>query len=547
MKLAAARRCLIALLLVPTIVAGCGGRSPDAAVGDGHGRDLLNLPTTTRPATGPATKTTWALYRDIHSLDPIAAFDYPEDTVISTLCDALQRQQPDGSVTAGLANGAYRTPTSLVLDVRSNVVFWDGTPLTADDVAYSLERNLDPNLISLYTNVFDRVQRIDVTGARQVTITLKQPDYWLLPELSAMPGVVVSKRYAESRGPNFGTPDGGTMCSGPFELENWTPGRAVQVKRNPQYWDSGLSAMSDEVDFVGVPDAAALTSGLATGEIDGTYLTDPSNLSQLQKTPGISVSLGPSFDGEYLIPMNLGGPLQDVRVRRALSLAFDRKAYIDRAYAGLATSLRLPSNPGTWGPSRDVFAAAWKAATEPPHDVDEARRLVQEAGAQGKTITLGTSTGLATVATGTEAWRAAIESIGLKVDLRNVSPENYINFFTDPAARIGVDAVTTTTFGDYADPTSLTATYLLPGGVQNYSNYQNPAIAKLLDLARGEADPTKRAQTAVEVEKAVMVDLPWIPVVAPPTYLVLNTSKTGAPTSFVYMQAPWLARLGAAG
>jgi peptide/nickel transport system substrate-binding protein len=228
-------------------------------------------------------------------------------------------------------------------------------------------------------------------------------------------------------------------------------------------------------------------------------------------------------------------------------LAFDRKAYIDRAYAGSATSLRLPSNPGTWGPSRDVFAAAWKAASEPPHDVDEARRLVQEAGAQGKTITLGTSTGLATVATGTEAWRAAIESIGLKVDLRNVSPENYINFFTDPAARVGVDAVTTTTFGDYADPTSLTATYLLPGGVQNYSNYQNPAIAKLLDLARGEADPTKRAQTAVEVEKAVMVDLPWIPVVAPPTYLVLNTGKTGAPTSFVYMQAPWLARLGAAG
>ena len=113
-----------------------------------------------------------ALYRDIHSLDPITAFDYPEDTVISTLCDALQRQQPDGSVTAGLADGAYRTPTSLVLDVRPNVVFWDGTPLTADDVAYSLERNLDPNLISLYTNVFDRVESIDVMIGDQSMLTV---------------------------------------------------------------------------------------------------------------------------------------------------------------------------------------------------------------------------------------------------------------------------------------------------------------------------------------------------------------------------------------
>lgn len=539
-------RATLVALCVAAVVTGCGGRVPSATPPAPDAAALLNLPSTTTPATKGVDSATWALYRDPTTVDPATAFDYPENTVIATMCDALLRQKPDGSIGFGLASDyRYITPTQLALTIRPGVTFWDGKPLTAEDVVYSLERHRNPALGGFYGTVFDRVDSITATGPGTVTINLTKPDYWLPGELSAMPGIVIEKAFAESAGAKFGTPEAGTMCTGAYRLSKWTSGDTLKVTANPNYWDSSLKPLTKEVTFRGVSDAATLTTGLTTGEIDGSYVTDTSNLAQLQRTAGVSVHMGPTLESEFLIPANLTGVLGDVRVRRALSLAFDRRSFINAVYAGNALEPRLSANPGTWGYAKEVFSAAWNAAPEVNRDLDEAKRLIREAGAEGKPLVIGTSSGMATVATMSNAWLEVANTIGLNAKLLNVSPENYINFFTDPKARAGVDAFSTTTYGDYADPAALIATYVLPQGNQNYSGYENSAITDWLDKARAEADPTRRATDMVEVDKLLMQELPWIPVAHPVTCLVLSNKLTGAPTSFAYMQSPVLAMLGA--
>jgi peptide/nickel transport system substrate-binding protein len=130
------------------------------------------------------------------------------------------------------------------------------------------------------------------------------------------------------------------------------------------------------------------------------------------------------------------------------------------------------------------------------------------------------------------------------VALKSVSAQNFINFFTDPKARVGIDGFPTVNYGDYADPAALLSTLVLPGGSQNYTNFNDPKITADLENARSTANPDKRAALVADAEKLTMKQLPWIPNVQPTALLVLGKGLTGAVSSFAYMFAPWADSLG---
>jgi len=194
-----------------------------------------------------------------------------------------------------------------------------------------------------------------------------------------------------------------------------------------------------------------------------------------------------------------------------------------------------------------VFQQAWDALPEPTQDIEKAKGLIQDAGAEGKTITLGMSNELNNLAVESGAYQAAGEAIGLKVKLKSVSAANYINFFIDPAAREGIDGFFTVNYGDYADPAALLGTLVLPDGSQNYSGYSNPQVTDLMNKARGEADPNVRAQDVAQAQALIMQDLPWIPNALPLNNLIVSSNLTGATSSFAYMFAPWANDLGGTG
>ena len=506
--------------------------------------EAATLATTTPAGTQPVDKITWGVYRETNSLDPIYAFDYPENTVLAVMCETLLRQEPDGSITSGLADLSYTNPTTMVFTLKPGVTFWDGNPLTPEDVVFSLQRNTDPQLGGFYGATFSRVSSIEATSSNQVTITLSQPDYWLAGELASTPGWIVEKAYVESQGKDFGTPSGGTMCTGSYKLDSWKPGDVLSVVRNDNYWNPDVKPLVTEIDFKGTPDEASLTSALLNGGVNGYYAFSIATLDQLRQSDNVTVTDGAGWNTDAFIVSSFDGALGDVRVRQALSMALDRQGIIDTIYKGAALMPKSLSAPGTWGYGRSVFQSAWDALPDITQNIDAAKKLVQDAGASGKTITIGMSSELANLATEASAYQSAAESIGMHVKLKSVSAANYINLFIDAKARADIDGFFTVNYGDYADPAALLATLVLPDGSQNYSGYSNPQVTQLMNQARRTGDDTQRATLVADAQKLIMQDLPWIPDALPSSSLVTSSDLTGAVASFAYMFAPWANDLG---
>jgi len=530
-------------------VSACGKAAPTASRSDGSAaREQSALSPTTPAPSGEAGKVTWATYRDVATIDPIQAFDYPENTAITALCDSLQRQAPDGTIGPGLATLTHSDDTTLVITLKDGPTFWDGKPVTAEDVLFSLKRAADPKGGGFYAAVFSRVASMEKTSDKIVTVKLKQPDFWLDGELSQMPGVVLEKAYAESKGRALGTPQGGTMCSGPFKVGSWKTGSTLNVVRNDSYWDADHRAKVSEIDFRGVPDDASMTSGFLTGELGGSYAQGLSTIDQLKAAKDkVTVSVGPSFASDAIVLSNLKGVLGDVKVRQALSLAIDRKAYIANVYHGDAQLPRTLANPGTWGYGKDVFQANWDSLPDPAQDLAKAKELIKQAGAAGKTVTIGMTTEVQQLNTSANAVRQAGEAIGLKVKFKAVSAQNFINFFTDPKAREGIDGFPTVNYPDYADPAAFYNTIVMPDGSQNYDGFDDPAITKAMNDARSTADPDQRAKLVVQAGDRIMEQLPWIPMADVNTTLITSSKLTGAPSSFAYMGGPWANLLGSTG
>jgi peptide/nickel transport system substrate-binding protein len=489
----------------------------------------------------------WRIYRDVDSLDPIFSIDYPEYTAVSLMCESLLRQAPDGAVGPGLATVANPSPTSLVFTLRPGVKFWDGHPVTAADVVYSLDRNIDPKLGGFYAPVFARVKSITATAPDQVTVTLKRPDYWLEGELSSMPGVVIEKSFAQREGSNYGTPAGSIMCTGAYMLKSWTPGAAVVAVPSPHYWNTSVHPHVSQIILKGIPGAGPVTAGLLTGAVQGAYYFQLPTLDQLKDSGSVKVYQGPGWSTDAFQVLSLNGALGDVRVRRALSLALNRPGIISTVYQGSALMPRWVSNPGTFGYGKSVFDRAYDSSPVMTQNIPAARKLIKEAGAAGKTITIGTTSQLPGIAADTGAYQAAAEAIGLKVVLRSVPAQDYIDFLTDPKFRAGVDGCLTVDNGDYADPAGLLAEIDLPGGSLNLDNFSDPAITAVLEQARGTANPDKRAALVARAEQLTTQQLPWIPDAQPDTLLLLRKGLTGAVASFAAMFSPWANSLGQAG
>jgi peptide/nickel transport system substrate-binding protein len=545
-----------ALAACALLAAGCGraapgtggsGGSGNASGGSGQVSPTKGLVISTPAGTSSVASVTWAVYRPVNSLDPIFAFDYPENTAISLMCESLLLQEPNGSVRPGLATVSTPTPTQMVFTLRPGVKFWDGDPVTPADVIYSLQRQMDPAFGGFYGQVFNRVKSISATGSNQVTINLKQPDYWLEGELSSMPGIIIQKSYAQKEGKKYGTPAGGIMCAGAYKFVSWTAGAGVTAELDTHYWNPAVKPLVKQIVIKGVPDAASFTSGMLTGAIQGSYYFGLSNLKQLESSSAVKVYQGPGQMTDAFIVSATSGPLTSPKVRQALSMALDRQAIISNVYDGAALMPRWLANPGTFGYGTSVFNAAYDSSPVLDQNLAQAKKLVKEAGVAGQTITIGTSSQIASISAETGAYQQAAEAIGLKVVLKSVSAADFINFFTSAAARKGIDGFITVNYGDYADPAALLSTLALPGGDQNYDGFSNPQMTSLLEGARSTADPDQRAHLVAKAEQLAAKLLPWIPNVQPTSVLMLSSGLTGAPASFSYMFAPWANTLGEKG
>jgi peptide/nickel transport system substrate-binding protein len=533
----------LALLLLADCGGGTDDRSARAVSATGSGWTVLAA-----PAKGEIDGFTWALPYEAASLDPIRSWSYPENTILANLCESVVHLTPELKLEPGLASKVDTSdPAKVVLTLRDGVRFWDGSPMTAADVAFSLNRNLRPELGGYFALFWRNVGSVAVTGPSEVTITLKRPDVLFWKILSMASGAVSRQAYVEGKGKAYGTPKGGLMCTGPYKLDRWAPGQSVVISRNDRYWNPQLRPKAGRVELRAVPDQAALTNALLTGEIDGTFFTPVVAVDRLQASGAGTLYRGQSTLAQMLVP-RLDGPLGDVRIRRALSMALDRTLISQRVWGGAATPLSSIATPSTWGYDRDAFARAYQQlGIEPTADLEAARALVREAGVPAGTITVWSSAERRE-ANSTANYVADVgRQLGLKMQVKTVPIQEYATWAYDPGVRKRSDLALTLWWTDVAEPLQALWPIAEPGGASNYNGYRNPAAIQPLTRAFAEADDAARASEVTKAQHVMFAqDMMWIPLVNTATLTWMGTRITGGPVGLPgAFYTPWAAYVGA--
>ncbi|MFE1409579.1 ABC transporter substrate-binding protein [Streptomyces sp. NPDC085524] len=535
----------IALLLCTAAVAAatsaCSGATPPKTAG---GSDFKVTPLSP-PAQGPLDSFTWSLYAEPYTLDYALAYDYPPNTVLANVCEQLMRVTPDMKIEPGLAVKYDRPdPLTLVYTLRPDVKFHDGTTMTADDVVASLQRQMDPATGSPWGSAFKNVKAVEKTGPLEVTLRLTKPDVLLHELMAASPGTVESAATLAAAGKDYGTPGGKVNCTGPYALDTWSQGTGITLKKHGAYWDPQLAPKTDTVKFTFIEDTAARTNAFLSGTADGGYMVAPATVGQLRSGAKGSVLFGPNTAASNLAVLDFKGPLGDPKVRQALSLALDRKNIIKAAAGGLGVPAKAPAARGAWALAPEKTAALFDTLPEPVYDIAAAKKLVQEAGAAGRKITLVTSTLAPEISVVANAVQGAGREIGLDVELKSVAPEAYSSIFVDPAARAGLDLVITNGYDNTPDPLEFYQ-YLRTGDFGNYGNWSNAEYDAAFDRANAEPDAAKRAELTAELQKIAMRELPIIPLYEAPYMVYLGKRVTGAPTGIAQLYYPWAATIGA--
>ncbi|MFC5185496.1 ABC transporter substrate-binding protein [Actinomadura harenae] len=506
--------------------------------GSSGGGTGFALSPSTPSAKGDIASFSWGLYAEPPGLDYATAFDYPQNEILSNVCESLMRWTPQLTLEPGLAQEVRRPdPLTFVYRIRPGVRFHGGGTVTADDVVHSLNRHRDPAVGSTWVSAFEHVASIAKSGPLEVTVKLKSPDALFPQWMATSAGTVASARSLKSEGTRFGTPDGKVDCTGPFTLGRWNKGHSIEVDRFDGYW--GRRARSGKVIFKIITDENARTNALLNGDTDGGYLLNPNSYAKLKGGGGLYFGRGATTVN--LNVTNLKGTLGDVRVRKALSLALDRKGFVKAGLQGNGV-------PTSSLVTKDVWPQGVDGGTglpSPETDIAAARRLVQDAGAVGRTVTVATSQIGPDVSLLATAVQAAGTRIGLKVDLRTVAPDAFTALFSDPKAREGIDAFPETYYLSVTDPLSMYRIFRT-GQFENYQGFSDPAYDRAVDAADTEYDPVKRARLTQEVQRLESRQYLWIPVAEYPMSLFLNKRITGAPTSIAFMYYPWAADVGAA-
>ncbi|MER7949273.1 ABC transporter substrate-binding protein [Streptomyces sp. NPDC096079] len=521
-------------------LAACAGPPKDAGTGGTPAR----LSASTPPARGAIDSFTWAVYAEPPTLDYTLAFDYPQNTILSNVCESLMRWTPGLTLEPGLARKASNPdPTTWVYDLRPGVRFHDGRTMTADDVVYSLGRQRDPDNAAAWAQNFQNVTSIEKTGPLQVTVKLRKPDSQFPQYMATAAGVVASKAGVEAAGKNYGT-TGGLACTGPFELGTWSKGQSIELERFDGYW--GTKAKAKKAVFRVLTDPSARTNAMLSGEVDGGYLIPTESYGRLRES-----GIGTLYFGEGLSTVNVNitdmrGPLGDLRVRKALSLALDRSGFVRAGLGGAGTVTSSLTTRAAWaGASEQTRKAAFAALPPATQDIEKAKALIKEAGATGKTLTVATSSIGQDVSLLATAIQAAGTQIGLKINLRTIAPNAFTALFTDPEAREGIDMFPLTYYDSITDPLDL-LTNFKTGAYLNFADFSDKGYDALVDQATSVYEPEQRMRIETELQKRVAEQLPWIPVAEWPTAVFLNKRITGAPTTIAYMYYPWAADVGAA-
>ena len=460
----------------------------------------------------------WANDGDVNSMDPYSRQETFLLTFNQNFYEPLVRRDRNLRLEASLAERWEQVdPLTWRFHLRRGVRFSDGSPFTAEDVAFSIARARGPG--SNVGSFFATVAEVRTPDAFTVDLVTRVPDP-ILPENLTSFGVM-SKAWLErnnaarvadltSREENFATRN--AMGTGPFVLVSREPDRRTVLAPNPLWWDRAEHNLT-RVEFNVIANDATRIAALLSGEVDMVYTVPPQDMERIGRTANLRIIQGPELRTIYLgmdqgraelLKSDVRGrnPFQDVRVRRAMYQALDIQAITTRVMRGQARPTGQIFGPGVNG-----FLEA--NDTRPALDLDGARRLLTEAGyPNGFGVTLDCPNDRYV---NDEAICTAVVSMLARIGIRvTLAAQTRARFF----AEVNAPRYNTSFYLLGWTPNTL---FNLAGtrdgtrGVFNNGGYSNPRFDTLLDQIAVETTPARRQELITEASRLLQPDVAYIP------------------------------------
>ena len=502
--------CIFGVWFALLLLAGCGGSRLENGTESG---DIF----------------IWGRGADSKGLDPGKEEDGESVKVIDNIYEPLVTYKKDEAVIIPwLATGWEVSEDGLIYTfrLREGVKFHDGTPFNADAVVFSIKRQFDKARYKYWSSMNMDSLVDDVVSVDDYTVRfrLKQPSSLFLRYCTMHFMYIVSPAAVEKYGEKYGTSVSVPTGTGAYKFVSWRKNDRIVLERFDDYW--GTKARIKHVVFKSIPDNSARLVALENGEIHGMNFPDPENLPYIRRNKDLKIESSISLDIGYLAMNCSKKPFDDVRIRRAVNHAINKKQLVETMYPETGVPAKNAIPPGLSGYNDDIV--------DYEYDPGKAKELLREAGYPDgfKTnlwympIPRGYMPNGKKIA---EIIQSDLRKVGIMAELKTQDWGTYLEFTSEgrhEMCLLGWSA-------DIADADNFFNVLLsmdLDSGernVQNVALYKNPELQKMLNEARRISDEKRRTEIYGKACKIVHDDAPWMPIAHTRFIVVLRKNVEG--------------------
>lgn len=429
-----------------------------------------------------------ALTQDMLSFDPIKTTDIYSEAVLRCVYTSLYDFDDELKLRPKLAKEAkVLDDYTWQIEIHDGVKFQDGSSLTTDDVVFSIERALTGERTEKLLEMVDSVQKIDDTT---FLIRSKEPYADLLSLFAKAETSIVSKNIVETPGYDFSAPVG----AGPFRLISREVNSRICLERFDDYYLG--KAASKYLNFLVIVSEQERTTAFLNGEVDLLFSVSAYDCEKLRLSQDVKLLQSPSTKIEYLSLNTLHPPLNNPKVRLAISYAINRDNIANGVYHGYSTadSSLIPEG---------IIGYVDSPVT---YDPQKAKTLLAEAGVEeGIEFTVIT---INTIRKNTlEYIKLDLAAVGIQLNYNLVTMQEAVEMM-NAGAHDGI----LVGWAFNSDPNSVLPVLLGTGSgkTMNSSNYSNPEVDKLIEQGRTESNPDKKKLIYEEINRIVTEDAPIV-------------------------------------
>lgn len=422
--------------------------------------------------------------------------------------DKLVTKDADGNIVADLATDWEQVDERTIrFHLREDVTFHDGSPLTADDVVFSLQRACESAGSQTFFISFD-AENIKKVDEYTVDVATKEPFAAVLNYLASARGAILCKSAVESEGDEeFGRSPVG---SGPFKFVSWTTGDQIVLERNEEYW--GDKPAYKDLQFRFVTEATNRAIEVETGGADIVYSVAANDAERLKDNADVNVITGPAYQFVY-VSLNMSDEtLQNATLRQALTEAIDIPSLVEAVYgesAQVADSYMSPSV---------AYHAAMEAKT---YDPEHAKELLAEAGyADGLTLTIKMAEDN-TFSTMAEIVQGMWSEIGVTTEIESMEQATYLEQANAGEVQVAM-ASTNAVSGDPDNALMIWRTTAV-----NAIQANDPKIDEYLNAGASEFDTEKRAEIYKEAQQYLWDQNYAVPIAFPNVTYATRSNISG--------------------